>query len=338
MGLNTDWDDWNNADLILDERLSGFTRYVKNFVLEGFGLADGGGLNILIGQAGLNAAYINGYEIAQTNSVLAALTPSATNHVFLCFTKLPDPISGTQSINILYIINTTGIPPVDSIKLGEVDTGPALITVIRPQNNHFKIHDAQLDTDIDGNQKQIKFLVTHKGTAFPATPPPVSGQKFYRTDLSLEFFFDGAVWVSLAAGSTTFTVNLTATPAFDTGEFARVSADNTVVLAQANSFANSGVVGAAAVPILATTVGAFEVLVGRRILAQLETGLIVAAGDRLYLSPTTAGALTNIPPSITGDVVKAMGWMVDSSAYVGGVPANSKADIIYQPEPSIEIA
>jgi hypothetical protein len=335
VGIETNWDDWGNADLILDERLSGFTRYVKNFVMVGFGLANGGGLNLLIGQAGLNAAYVNGYEIAQTNSILAAITASATNHVFLCFTKLPDPISGTQSINIFYVINTTGIPPADSIKLGEVDTGPALITVIRPQNNNFKIHDAQLDTDVEGNQFQIKHLVTHKGTAFPTVPPPVSGQKFYRTDLSLEYFFDGAVWVSLAAGSTTFTVNLTATPAFDIGEFARVSADNTVVKAQADSFANAGVVGAAALPILATTVGAFEVLVGRRILAQLETGLIVAAGDRLYLSVTTAGALTNIPPSITGDVVKPMGWMVDSSAYVGAVPANSKADIIYQPETGV---
>lgn len=200
MGIENGWDEWAHLHLLLDERVSGFDRWFKNFVMTGYGLVAGAGQTVITGQPGLNVAYVNGYELKQNNSVVLALTPLSTNHVFLRFTKIADPIAGTQAITLGYVVNTTGIPPLDSIKLGEVDTNGVGVVVIRPQNNDFKIHDAQLETDLDGNQFQITNLVTHKGVAFPTVPPPVAGQRFYRTDLSQEFFFDGAIWVQLASG------------------------------------------------------------------------------------------------------------------------------------------
>lgn len=206
MGFNTDWDEWAHLNLLLDERVSGFDRWFKNFVMVGYGLVAGAGFQVIVGQPGLNVAYVNGYELKQLNAVVLGMAASATNHIFLRFTKVPDFISGVQAINLLYSVNTTGIPPLDSIKLGEVDTNGVGVVAIRLQNNKLLIHGAQLEEDLDGNQHQIKFLVTHKGVAFPATPPPVSGQRFYRTDLGKEFFFDGFVWVMVGAGggSSTF--------------------------------------------------------------------------------------------------------------------------------------
>lgn len=90
MGLNPTWEEWADQELILDERASAFIRYVKNFVMQGFGLADGGGLNLTVGIGGLNFAYINGYEIRQTGIVVKVLTDGALNHVFLKFVKTPE--------------------------------------------------------------------------------------------------------------------------------------------------------------------------------------------------------------------------------------------------------
>jgi hypothetical protein len=205
MGYEPGWDEWAHLNLLLDERVSGFDRWFKNFVMVGYGLVAGAGFQVIVGQPGLNVAYVNGYELKQLNAVVLGLAGSATNHIFLRFTKVPDFISGVQAINLLYSVNTTGIPPLDSIKLGEVDTNGVGVVAIRPQNNALKIHGAQLDEDIEGNQYQIKNLVTHKGVAFPTVPAPVSGQRFYRTDLGKEFYFDGFVWVMVGAGgSSTF--------------------------------------------------------------------------------------------------------------------------------------
>lgn len=199
MGIENGWDAWDVLHLVLDERLSGPTRWFKNFVMKGFGLADGGGLQVLAGEPGLNVAYVNGYELAQQNAATLPLVPSATNHVFLLFTKTPDFVAGTASIAISYAVNTTGVAPNDSIKLGEADTDPAFVTAIRQQENGFKIHDAQLETDVEGNQKQIKNQVHHEGTAFPTNPPPVIGQPFYRTDLPALFVFNGVGWEKVLA-------------------------------------------------------------------------------------------------------------------------------------------
>ena len=202
MGINVGWDEWDNLHLILDERVSGFSRWVKNFTMKGYALTPGVGLQAISGEPGLNVAYVNGYEIKQTGSVALALAASATNHIFIKFTKTPDPTAGTAAITITYTVNTTGIPPVDSIKLGEVDTDGVGVLVIRNENNKFRLHDAQLETDIDCNQLQLKRYTAEKGTSFPTVPPPVIGEHFVRTDLlgNPEFIFDGVMWNAIGTG------------------------------------------------------------------------------------------------------------------------------------------
>ena len=199
MGLEAGWDEWENKTLILDERISGFTRWVKNFIMGGYGLAPGAGLQAIIGQVGLNVAYINGYEVKQLGAVPVVLAPNAINHIFLRFLKTPDPISGTKAITIGYVINLSGVAPLDSIKLGTVITNAGSVVTVTPINNKYRLHDVQLETDIDGNHFQIKELVIHKGTAFPLSPQ--AGQHFFRTDLGIEFLFNGVIWVPISAGS-----------------------------------------------------------------------------------------------------------------------------------------
>lgn len=100
MSVETGWDPWRHEHLIIAERLTGANRFTKDFVLQGFHLAEGPGLELLVGQSGLNAGYVNGYELVQENSVSKILLPNTTNHVFLVFTKVPDPIAGTVAIAV----------------------------------------------------------------------------------------------------------------------------------------------------------------------------------------------------------------------------------------------
>jgi len=203
VGINPTWDEWGHLHLIQRERLRGSQRWTKNFVMDGFGLAAGVGLQVLVGQVGDNFAYVNGFEIKQVNQVALALAASATNHVYLKFTKTPDPTAGTAAITIGYEVNTLGIPPTDSIKLGEVDTNVGAVTAIRQQGNQYHLHDVQLDTDLEGRQHQLKRVTFEKGTAFPTNPAPVAGEHFVRTDLpgNPEFIFNGATWVLGSGGS-----------------------------------------------------------------------------------------------------------------------------------------
>jgi hypothetical protein len=203
MGIELGWDEWEKGHLILDERLTNFSRWIKNFVLTGYGFVNAGGLILHVGVPGLNVAYINGYEIKQVGLTAKTLAPSVTSHVFLKFVKTPDPIQGTKMISVSIEVNTTAVQPPNSLKLGEVDTGPATITAMRPQNNKFKIGDAQLETDLDCNQLQLKRFTPEKGTAFPASPAPVIGEHFIRTDQigNPEYRFDGVGWVLLGSGS-----------------------------------------------------------------------------------------------------------------------------------------
>lgn len=198
MAINTTWDEWTALDLILDERLSGFSRYVKNFVMQGFGLLAGVGLQVLVGGPGLNVAYINGYEYKQTNAIAKLLVASTTNYIFLNFTKTPDPIGGSMAITLFITVNQTGVPPANSLKLGEVDTDALNVIAVREQNNHFHIADSQFDTDLEGNHHQIKELLPHHGTVFPSGP--ILGQHFFRDDQKVEFFWDGTSWLPIGGG------------------------------------------------------------------------------------------------------------------------------------------
>ncbi len=69
---------------------------------------------------------------------------------------------------------------------------------------------------------------------------------------------------------------------------------------------------------------------------QLETGLTVNANDEIFLSPSTAGAGTNVEPTTSGQVVKPIGVIADSSGYVGGSGLGAK--MVFQPGPATLIA
>lgn len=138
--------------------------------------------------------------------------------------------------------------------------------------------------------------------------------------------------------STSFSAPYTAGAAILAGEFVRISAADTVVLALATTDAGAAAIGAADVDIALGFAGSIITVPGSFVInAQFETGLVVLAGNKVWLSAATAGAITNVPPSVLGNRAKAMGQVVDASAYVGGVPANSKADIVYIPEEVIII-
>ncbi len=194
MGINQTFDPWASQNLIFRSRQIAHTRSIENFVEFGFGLVAGVGLNLTVGGAGLNVAYINGYEVIQQDPASVVLQPNSTNYIFCAFTKTPDPISGTIAITQAILVQPNNTLPPNAIKLGEVDTNGVGVTAIRPSNTHFIIEDAQFGTDIEGNQKQITTLVTHKGTAFPTIPAPVDGQHFFRTDLKREFIYYNGTW------------------------------------------------------------------------------------------------------------------------------------------------
>ena len=51
----------------------------------------------------------------------------------------------------------------------------------------------------EGNNR---FVVTHKGTAFPTSPTPQEGQQFYRTDEDTFYLYDGSSWLKSVNGIT----------------------------------------------------------------------------------------------------------------------------------------
>lgn len=213
MSINPDFDEWTTNQLLFRKRLDSYQRFIKNFVMQGYGLVAGAGLNVVAGDVSGNYAYINGYEVVIGGPSTVLLVPSTTNYIFLGFTKTPDPIFGTSGITPAVIAQISPTPGPNMMKLGEVDTNGLVITAIRVQNNGYHLEDAQFDTDIESNQKQIKNLVTHKGTAFPTSPAPAVGQRFFRTDLGREFFWFGGIW-NIVGNQATFTIDgFTPTPA-----------------------------------------------------------------------------------------------------------------------------
>jgi len=337
VSYDPNWDEWVPLDLILDERISGFLRYVKSFVMGGYQLTDPMiGLFAAVGQPGLNLAYCNGYELKQTNAVLAALADASTNYVYLHFTKTVDPGGGYSAITLDITVNQTGIDPGDAIKLGEVDTAAGVITAIREENNKYRIHTAQLDEDIDGNQYKIERLSLQRGVAFPTNPPPVQSELFWRTDLGQLYVFDGLVWQPLTAGAPPGAVIFTAGAPFLPGEVAYISAPNTVLQANATAMATAEVVGASLGIVPPLTPGSFLTWHGQTGTVFVENAgpLIPVAGQKVWLSKTVPGSVTNIPPA-NPCARKVLGVITDPTMYA--FPGNPYVTVAWGPEPTIWI-
>lgn len=347
MSVNPNYDAWETDETINASGLNGtgVARHELDFVMDGLGLADAGGLLL---QVAAGFGFIVGYEVENPAPDFVALTDGALNHVFFGFDRVPDlapgaPVTSVLDVTPKVVVNTTGIPPADTIKLGTVLTAAGVILTITEQDNRRRIHDAQLDTNIGGNHKQIKELVIDTGVVLPPTTPPTTdGQLFFRTDGKLFKFFAG-VWIELTAAvapppagaipviNATFPSTL-----LDIGEVVRITPagpPGSVDLALAIPGEENavGMVSVAPIPPFFPGVAASVqgVLVPD---AQLETGLVLVAGMVLFLSAFVPGALTNIQPFIPGQVVKRMGLLWDPTGYIGAVPANSKAVVLLQIE------
>lgn len=342
MGYNLTWDEWTNLALLLDERVSGFLRREKNFVMDGYGLSDPAlGLVVEVGQFGLNVAYCNGYELKQINAVFAALVDAATNHVYLAFTKTPDPGGGYLAITISIVVNQTGVAPADSIKLGEVDTAGGVIVAIRNEDNRYHIHSSQMDDNIEGNLKSINRLVIQAGVSFPTTPAPIAGEMFFRTDLAQLYVYDGVIWQPITPGAPPGAVIFTADPLgppISPGEVVFVTPTaplNTVTQAIATAMVTAEVVGASLGPLPPGIPGPFMTGHGTTGMAFMEPlGPLpgVVSGAKVWLSKFVPGSATTVPPP-NPCARKVLGVITDPTIYVPGV--NDYTTVLWSPEPTI---
>jgi hypothetical protein len=302
------------------------------------------GLFVQVGQAGLNLAYCNGYELKQNNAVFAPLVDATTNYIYLHFTKTVDPGGGYSAITLDITVNQTGIDPGDAIKLGEVDTAAGVITVIREENNKYRIHTAQLDEDIDGNLKKIERLTLQRGAAFPVVPAPVQSELFWRTDLLQLYVYDGAVWQPLTPGAPPGAVIFTAsplTPPILTGEMVYVgptppSIPLHVTQAIATALATAEVMGAAMGLTVPGFPGPFATWHGNPCTAFYETAappvVPPVPGRKVWLSKLTPGAVTTLAPA-NPCARKVLGVITDNSAFVW--PGNPYLTVLWAPETTI---
>jgi len=297
-----------------------------------------------VGQFGLNFAYVNGYELKQTNSSFQPLVDATTNYVYLSFTKTVDPGGGYQAITLGYVVNQTGIPPVDSIKLGEVDTAAGIITTIRNENNKFHLHSSQMDDDIDGNLNSINRLVIQAGAAYPTIPAPIAGELFFRTDLLQLYVFDGGIWQPLTPGAPPGSLIFTADPGgppISPGEMVYVGPNPpafplTVTQAIATAMATAEVVGASLGPVPPGAPGPFGTYHGNAVTAFYELvappAIPAVPGAKVWLSKFTPGAITTLaPPNPTAR--KVLGVITDNSVFAW--PGNPYLTILWAPEPTI---
>jgi hypothetical protein len=322
MTVNPTWKEWEPEELILDERASNWLRFIDNFIMEGYGLVDGGGLFLDVGQVGDNFAYINGYEIEQTGTQAILLTANSTNHVFLTYTETADPdgpASSVLSITITLVVNTTGVAPsTNSIKLGEADTDGGSILAIRQEPNLFQIKHGQLQDDLDADQKEILNHILHRGTSFPASP--LEGQIFFRTDLNAPHTYNGATWDNLITAAVPVfghsKVNNTGSTILLGRVVRQDTTGNEIELADASlESLGASTIGVVLSDIPDTTSGTVITIDGAIVSIQLETGLGPTPGDPVYLSSAFAGRGTNVAPSSTGEIVLPLGVIANTTDY-----------------------
>lgn len=322
MAVNPTWKEWEPEELILDERASNWLRFVDNFLMEGFGLVNGGGLFLDVGQVGDNFAYVNGFEIEQTGTQAILLTANATNFVYVTFTETPDPSGPASSaigITITLVVNTTGVAPsVNSMKLGEADTDGGSILVIRAEDNFFQIKRGQLVDDLDATQNEIKNQIIHLGTVFPATP--LEGQFFFRTDLNAPHTFNGATWDNLITAAVPVFGHAKVNNSGSTILLGRVVRQSTTANEIELADASLESLGASAIGVVLsdipnTTSGTVITMDGAVISVQLEATLTPAPGDPVYLSSAFAGRGTNVAPSATGEIALPVGTIANITDY-----------------------
>lgn len=109
-------------------------------------------------------------------------------------------------INSQFVFNDSLLVEGDFTNTGNVTLGDDVNTDTLSIN-------AKLATDLDFNQNEAIALVLETGNVFPLTP--VAGQKFFRTDLSAEFVFDGVSWLSTTSGAGLADITVTMVPEYE---------------------------------------------------------------------------------------------------------------------------
>jgi hypothetical protein len=351
-GVNPDYDPWDTEELINRYQLNGANRSIQNFVMDGLGLTDAGGLLL---EVGAGFAYIVGYEVELASPDFVALTDAATNYIFFGFTRTPDAAPPTSVLDIVVdiVVNTSGISPgSDYVLLGTVDTAGGIIVVINANDLRKFFGPAQFSENIEANHNQINNLVVDSGAALPpAGPPSVEGQLFFRTTDKELFKNVGGAWVVLAAAA------LPAPPGaipgvnggvdlLDVGEVVRADPGmpGQVIRAsaatEAEAFAIGAVVTAPIPPAAPGDIGTIQGILIPDV--QFEAGLAgVVTGALVYLSVLTPGAATVtdpvISPAIVGTARKVIGTVWDGSGYTG-IPPFTKASILLQIEEATVIS
>jgi hypothetical protein len=140
-----------------------------------------------------------------------------------------------------------------------------------------------------------------------------SGTLYYKTTSSTN-----TGWVAYSHGVATWTNAATVTA----DDIVRISANNTVAEAQANSAVNARAAGWAI-----AVVGGNVIVVstpGSIIPSPTIAGGIPSAGIPVYLHPTISGTLTIIPPTTSGQVKLRIGFMANASdvLFMPGEPVN----------------
>lgn len=116
--------------------------------------------------------------------------------------------------------------------------------------------------------------------------------------------------VSSASNLSVSGLTLFATPL--AGEVGYISANNTAARARANVAGTSGAVG-----VYNSVSGAL--VVSGKVSILLEPSLTLSAGDKIYLSVSTAGRATNVEPSGSGETSLILGRLLDTTSYNGSV-------------------
>jgi hypothetical protein len=163
----------------------------------------------------------------------------------------------------------------------------------------------------------------------PSFTPPAQGVLAYDPATGVLYINrDGTLggWGTGIGAGASATTSFTNGEAFTItkGQGVYISGTNTVKVVDNTSEAASRLIAIAAEDVLTASSGAFFTLFGTVIqTVQLITGLgAVAAGDTLYVD--TAGDFTTVAPTGAGLYLKVGLIVVDGTAYVGTVKADSQ--------------
>lgn len=137
-----------------------------DFIVTGFYLTDGGGLNA---SASAGTAVAGGTLLDRTTATTLALTASATNHIFL-------GLDEASLDTVLFTVNTTGTPPsAPYIKLGTVTTGGAAITSI----DNIRSKASEVYDRVDPSGRRTVGEVIAEGRVVARTSDVTTGTQSY---------------------------------------------------------------------------------------------------------------------------------------------------------------